>query len=320
MNTKQRVLMALLANESAWHSGDSLAAELGISRESVWKAITALRKAGHQIDARKSQGYHYVGCNHLDEWVIAYHLKQKVNLTVETATPSTQDLAKTWLAAQSTPTVAAFVADSQSHGYGRRGREFYSPAQSGLYLSVVIPNPASDLTQVGLLTTGVATAVVSALRQFFPTADFGLKWVNDVMLNQRKVGGILCEAVLALESATSGAFVIGVGLNLDTPSFPVALDQVAGAISQVPIDRNALAALLIEKIQARAKDYQAGEFLPEYRQLSTVIGKAVTVQIGPQLLSGKVLAIADNGGLVLQTASGVQTLTAGEVIKVDLEA
>lgn len=320
MNTKQRVLTALLAGGDTWHSGDSLAAQLGLSRESVWKAINALRKAGHQIDARKSQGYRYVGCTHLDDMVIAYHLKRQVPLTVEKTVTSTQDVAKKWLAAQNTLTPAAFVADEQTNGYGRRGRHFYSPAQSGLYLSLVIPNPKADLTQVGLLTTGVATAVVDALHEFFPAADFGLKWVNDVILDQRKVAGILCEAVLALESATSAAFVIGVGLNLDTADFPEALAGVAGAITTTPIDRNALAAQLIDHILNRADDYQTGSFLPEYRQLSTVIGRRVTVKIGPHELVGKGVDIAPDGGLVLQTATGTQTITAGEVVKVNVDA
>lgn len=320
MNTKQRVLTALLADGDTWHSGDSLATELGLSRESVWKAINALRKSGHEIVARKSQGYRYVGCTHLDEMVIQYHLKQPLPLTVEASVASTQDVAKKWLATQTQLTSAAFVADRQTNGYGRRGRKFYSPAQSGLYLSLVIPNPKADLTQVGLLTTGVAAAVVDALHEFFPEAEFGLKWVNDVMLHQRKVAGILCEAVLALESATSAAFVIGVGLNLDTAHFPDELSAVAGSISATPIDRNALAASVIDHVIARAADYQAGAFLPQYRQLSTVIGHNVTMKLGTQLLVGKVVDIADNGGLVLLTAQGRQTITAGEVVKVDVDA
>ncbi len=320
MNTKQRVLTALLADGDTWHSGDSLASELGLSRESVWKAINALRKAGHDIAARKSQGYRYVSCAHLDDMVIAYHLQHELPLTVEKTVTSTQDVAKKWLATQTELTPAAFVADAQTNGYGRRGRQFYSPAQSGLYLSLVIPNPQADLTQVGLLTTGVATAVVAALREFFPTADFGLKWVNDVMIHERKVAGILCEAVLALESSTSAAFVIGVGLNLDTAQFPDALKQVAGAISGTPTDRNALAASLIDHIMQRAKDYQAGDFLPTYRKLSTVVGHRVTVKIGERVLTGKVLDIAENGGLELLTDQGLQTITAGEVVKVNVNA
>lgn len=147
------------------------------------------------------------------------------------------------------------MADAQTNGYGRRGRQFYSPAQSGLYLSVVIPNPQADLTQVGLLTTGVATQWWLRCVNSSPRLIL-VEVVNDVMIHERKVAGILCEAVLALESSTSAAFVIGVGLNLDTAQFPDALKQVAGAISDTPIDRNALAASLIDHIMQRAKDYQ----------------------------------------------------------------
>ena len=87
--------------------------KLGLSRESVWKAINALRKAGHDIAARKSQGYRYVSCAHLDDMVIAYHLQHELPLTVEKTVTSTQDVAKKWLATQTELTPAAFVADAR---------------------------------------------------------------------------------------------------------------------------------------------------------------------------------------------------------------
>ncbi|WP_461214946.1 biotin--[acetyl-CoA-carboxylase] ligase [Lacticaseibacillus sp. GG6-2] len=317
--TKQRVLTALLDRAPEWQSGDGLAQELGLSRESVWKAITTLRKQGHQIEARKSQGYRYLGSDHLDADVIGFYMRTTTHLEVASEATSTQDAAKRWLANQATPEPAVFVADAQTAGYGRRGRTFYSPAATGLYLSVVLPNAGQDLSQVGLLTTGVATAVVEVLQEFYPQAALGLKWVNDIVANGHKVGGILCEAVLALESATTPAFVVGIGLNLATTDFPPALQAIAGAISHEISNRNRLAAAISQVVLAMAVDYRSGAFLPTYRALSTVIGRQVTLALGTREVTGLVLGIADNGGLRLQTANGEETYTSGEVIKVAVD-
>lgn len=316
--TKQSVLAELLQDATAWHSGDEIAQKLNLSRESVWKAINALRKSGHNIVARKSQGYRYEGTSELNADVINFYAPHQVaTIKVAPSVTSTQDVAKTWLAAQTELKPAAFLADEQTNGYGRRGRDFYSPKATGLYLSLVLPNVSGDLSKVGLLTTGVATAVVRTLHQFFPDKDFGLKWVNDVYLGNKKVAGILCEAVLELESASSGAFVIGVGLNLATKHFPQALSGVAGAIATGAVDRNRFAAALIQQIMTIAKDFETGSFLPEYRSESITIGHKVTLALGERKVVGKVTGIADDGGLILQTAQGQQTFNSGEVTKVE---
>lgn len=316
--TKQSVLAALLQDPTAWHSGDEIAQQLNLSRESVWKAINALRKSGHHIVARKSQGYRYAGTEGLNADVIGFYAPQQVAaIKVYQSVTSTQDVAKTWLAAQTELQPVAFLADEQTNGYGRRGRDFYSPKDTGLYLSLVLPNASGDLTKVGLLTTGVATAVVRTLHQFFPDKDFGLKWVNDVFLGGKKVAGILCEAVLELESASSGAFVIGVGLNLATRNFPQALHAVAGTITAGEVDRNQFAAALIQQIMTIAKDFESGSFLPEYRSESITIGRQVTLALGERQVAGTVTGIADDGGLILQTAQGQQTFNSGEVVKVE---
>ncbi|MFD1483895.1 biotin--[acetyl-CoA-carboxylase] ligase [Lacticaseibacillus baoqingensis] len=317
--TKQRVLIALLAQRQQWQSGDAIAQALGLSRESVWKAITALRKAGHAIDSRKSQGYRYLGCDQLDADVIAYYAHDAAAIACRPSVESTQGQAKTWLATQAAVAPAAFFAGEQTNGYGRRGRVYYSPAETGLYFSVVLPNTLPDLTQVGLVTTGVATACLGVLQRWFPQADFGLKWVNDIMLGAKKVGGIITEAVLEVESATSAAFVVGIGLNLNTAKFPPAIEAIAGSITTAPVDRNRLAAELLTAILAMYQTVATGDFLPAYRQASTVLGHTVTLALGDRRITGVAQAIAANGGLVLQTAAGNTTYMSGEVVKVDVD-
>lgn len=316
--TRQRVLIDLLAQNGAWRSGDTLAQDLGVTRETVWKAINALRKAGHTIEARKSQGYRYVPSAVLDGDAIAYYTKRKLPIRVMNTVTSTQSAAKEMLSRHDQALPFAVIADQQSNGYGRRGRTFFSPENSGLYMSIVFPNPAPTLQNVGLLTTGVANAVCDVLTVAFPEQMFSLKWVNDILLNGRKVGGIITEAVLELESASSAAFVVGVGLNLTTATFPAALTDVAGAIQvSTTVDRNRLAGALIDVIIQMTGEYQTGAFMPAYRKRSATIGKAVTLSLGNEQVDGTVLDVADDGALVLRDVFGeVRRFTSGEVIKV----
>lgn len=316
--TRQLVLVDLLQHQNEWRSGDELAADIGVTRETVWKAINNLRKAGHNIEARKSQGYRYAPTATLDADAIEFFAQTEMPITVLAEVGSTQIYAKE---AVNRGVKLPFVvlADQQTAAYGRRGRHFYAPAHSGLYMSMVLPNPTDTLQNVGLLTTGVANAVVDVLAQNFPKLNFGLKWVNDVLLDGHKVGGIITEAVLELESTSTSAFVIGVGLNLTTDDFPSELTDIAGAIQVgAHVDRNQLAAQIIDHVQAMFANYSSGAFLSTYRQRSVTIGKHVTLNIGQEQVSGKVLDIADNGGLVVRDVFGeVHTYTSGEVIKVN---
>jgi len=315
--TKQRVLNELLANEDKWLSGDTLASTLGVTRETVWKAINALRKAGHEIDSRKSQGYRHTGRAPLNADTIRYFNQLGIPLVVNQAVTSTQALAKEYLSSHHQPGYAAFVANEQTQGYGRRGRDFYSPANSGLYLSLILPNDDVDLSKVGLLTTGVADAVANVLAEFFPDDHFMLKWVNDVWLNGRKVAGILTEAALELESASSSAFIVGVGINLNTANFPSVINDKAGAITSETVDRNQLAAKLITAIINCHKTYTSGAFLADYRRRSALLNKSVTLNLGQRQVTGLVSGISDDGGIIITTADGNQrSYTSGEVVKV----
>jgi len=323
MTTKEQVLAALLAHPDTWLSGDELAQQSGRSRESVWKAINALKKQGHLIESRKNRGYRYAGSQQLDANAIQIYGQHQFAGPIEVVseTNSTQSLAKQFLSRHQ-PQYAAFFADHQTAGYGRQGREFYSPAQTGLYFSLILPNPTNALANVGLLTTGVAVSILSVLQRFYPDKVFALKWVNDILMDQRKVGGIITEATLELESTSASAFIVGVGLNLTTTDFPEELVPRAQAIDPTTtIDRNRLAAALLAQLVALDQHYSQAEFLPTYRENSMVLGQQVTLQVGNQTIHGTAAAIDEHGGLVIETSDGERkTYTSGEVIKVNLPA
>lgn len=226
--------------------------------------------------------------------------------------PSTSGYAKDYAGHHHVTALHAFLAERQTAGYGKRGRSFFSPADSGIYLSLLVPAAAVTPLAPGLLTTGAAVTVVNVLQRFFPMTVFHVKWVNDIVVDHKKVAGILVEE-------TAGGVVIGIGLNLFTAQFPTELQVKAGAVTGRAVDRNIVVAGLLDALAAFVPAYHTGGFLPEYRALASMIGQSVTVAVGNQTLRGTATAIDALGALVLTLADGSQrVLTAGEVTRVIL--
>ena len=206
----------------------------------------------------------------------------------------------------------------QTAGYGRRGRSFYSPAATGLYFSMILPNPTDRPLQAGLMTTTFAVLIVEVLKQFFPAQDFQCKWVNVVYLDYKKVGGILTEAVIDLESRTTASLVVGIGLNITTKKFPLALKEKATGIA--PTDRNLLVSRLIEAIANNYSDYDNPQYLEQYRQASMILGQKVEVLVNGEVIAGTAKKIENDGALTIRLADGkTKTFNSGEVVKVNFE-
>lgn len=324
VKTKQKVLIELLKNQSEWKSGHEMATDLDVTRETVWKNIKALQADGHIIESKKNMGYRYEGSAELDETAVNFYKSAVVDqVIVEPQMDSTQLAAKNFLATRNVDQPIAFLTDQQLKGYGRYGRAFYSPKASGLYLSVVLPKPKFDGSQVGLITTGIALVVANVLKTFFDEPNLKLKWVNDIYLNGRKIAGIITEAITEVESASTQALVIGVGINLTTTNFPAELKQKAGSLSsptQSNVDRNRLAVAVIETIIKNWDNYLDGSLLPEYRRLSMVIDQKVTLEVGKGQVVGVVEDINAAGNIVIRDADGqIQAFNNGEIKKVNVD-
>ncbi|MCG1000535.1 biotin--[acetyl-CoA-carboxylase] ligase [Lactococcus lactis] len=319
--TKQFVLLKLLQQKGNWVSGDELAEEQKLSRESIWKAINTLKRKGNQIESRKNLGYKYVGNDSLDEDTINFYsgMKLEDKIFVFDEVTSTQELAKQYLSSHEVKQPLIFVANNQTEGHGRRGRNFYSPSDTGLYFSLILPNPSHDILKIGLLTTSTAVAVVKVLEQFYKDKNFQLKWVNDIYLGTYKVGGIITEAALDLESSSAGNFIMGIGLNLSTKDFPADLSEKAQGINpEFKIDRNQLLAEMAKEVINNFANYRQPDLIDEYRKRSLLFGKNVTLKLGTKAVNGKVEGISDDGSLILKAKSGeLQTFKSGEVVKVD---
>ncbi len=227
------------------------------------------------------------------------------HLEVFETLPSTN----TYLKGQShLPHGAVVVAADQSAGRGRRGRHFFSP-QGGVYMSILLRCTFTAKT-VGLLTSAAAVAVARAIETVCPVS-VQIKWVNDLLINGKKVCGILTEGV-----PKDGWAVIGVGVNVNTTAFPQELTDIASSLYKEGgkrVSPELLAAAILNALEPLIEKVETGAFLEETRCRSAVIGRDITVFRGNETFAAHAVGIDDNGGLLVQTDSGTAVLTSGEV-------
>ena len=209
------------------------------------------------------------------------------------------------------PHGTALAARRQTGGRGRMGRSFCSP-EGGLYMSVLLRPTAPDLN---LLTVAAAVAAAEAAEGVV-RRPVGIKWVNDLYLDGRKVAGILSESFA--DEAGDLCVVVGFGVNLVTPpgGFPEEIREIAGAL--LPAEAPGLRERLAEDILHRFLPYAeaAGEraFLPGYRARSLLCGREIAFFRNGIPMSGTVLGVAEDGGLRVRAPSGEETvLHSGEV-------
>jgi len=199
---------------------------------------------------------------------------------------------------------AVFAADEQTGGRGRQGKSFYSPKGTGLYMSVALCGKnVSD----SLFITTAASVLVSQAIEEISGVKASIKWVNDLYLADKKVCGILTEAVRDTNGSLIG-IVVGVGINLNTTVFPDELKPVAASVGQ-SIDRNLLASKIADKLIS----YNGENFISEYKKRSMVIGKDITYYINNIPYYGTAVDIDNKGGLVVNSDGRTITLDSGEI-------
>ena len=204
------------------------------------------------------------------------------------------------------------IADSQSHGRGRMGRSFYSPSSTGLYFSYVY-RPQGDVTSFVSVTSATAVAVCRAIKEV-TSIDAKIKWVNDVYVDEKKVCGILCEAVTEGDKSDANCIIIGIGINVSTENFPSELSDKACSLKACGIDRNRLAAEVINQLEDLINGLENRAFIKEYRERSLVLGKPITFVKNGVETDAVAVSVDDDGGLTVRLSDGSQTtLNTGEI-------
>ncbi|MBQ4650753.1 MAG: biotin--[Firmicutes bacterium] len=329
MSTRLSLLEILNKNKSTYISGQELADQLGISRNSVWKAIKKLQEQGYQIDSRPATGYRLVSSGDvLSPDYIKENIPYPCRVHVVEKTDSTNNLAKT-IADCSTPQI--IVANEQTGGRGRLGRTFHSPAGAGLYMTVAF-QPDFGLDRAMLTTAMSAVAAARAIERV-TGLNPKIKWVNDIYLDGKKVCGILTEAESNFETGRIEKIIVGIGVNCFEASMPEDLNDIATYLAgpQKEFSRNELAAAIACEFFDMLENFDKFSMLREYKSRSFILGEQIMIfnpaiarSIGrpenrlSEGIRARAIDIDENGGLVIEFLEGrrsreMETLTTGEI-------
>ncbi|UZP66736.1 biotin--[acetyl-CoA-carboxylase] ligase [Desulfovibrio mangrovi] len=329
----------LRAAAGGWVSGEELSRRLGISRAAVSKHMRVLREEGHGIESVTRKGYRLL-CepDSLQPEVVRAGLQTSVFGRGEflylpsTASTNMEAMA---LALRGAPEGTVVVADEQTQGRGRKGREWRSPAGGGLYVSLVLrPDIAPEAAPVVTLLTNVVIAeTVAELTGVTPVC----KWPNDVLVHGRKVAGNLTEVFMVADSVAH--IVTGAGINvrplpesvrsgLRTP--PISLAEALGSVpaAEAPavavtggdcsISRLAVLRVFLAQYERWYRRMQAEGITPviaRWKELTDVVGRTLRVEARHGLVEGVVTDVTDDGMLVLRTADGREELLfSGDIV------
>lgn len=206
------------------------------------------------------------------------------------------------------------VANEQTAGRGRLGRSFYSPADTGVYMTLALRSDASEPADPLRLTSAAAVAVVLAIETLTSQRP-QIKWVNDVYLDGRKICGILAEAITDMAACRISHILIGIGVNVSTTAFPAMLSGTAASLCAPELSRASLISAIAERLLHWSARLDPRDYMPFYRSHSLVLGQWIRYsRAGGDFVQAKALAIDDEGGLVvLHEDSSTATLRTGEI-------
>lgn len=321
MNVKWQLIRILEENKGTYISGEEIAARLSVSRNAVWKAVKALKSEGYEIDAITNKGY----CLSEDTDVLnADEISSllggeagKFSIELRRIVDSTNAIAKD-LAISGENEGTIIISDEQTEGRGRKGRKFFSPHGTGVYMSIILRPKISAKDSI-MITTAAAVAVSKAISAV-SEKDAGIKWVNDIYIDRHKVCGILTEAAMNVETGRLDYAVLGIGLNVYSPAekFPIEIDNIAGAIYDSDHGRgnirNQICAEIIKEFFALYPHLESRSFVDEYRSRLFILGEKIFVINGNDYTEAIALDIDDDCRLKVRYDDGTERfLSSGEV-------
>lgn len=317
-STKSKILALLEGNRGQALSGSDIAKKLHLSRSAVWKSIEELRKEGYDIQATTNKGYSLsessdiLSAEGLLLWAQNPTITRDKIHVFKSIGSTNQEAKKMAVGGAGQGTIV--LAEEQTEGRGRLGRSFFSPMGTGVYMSIVL-RPRGTAEEAALTTTAAAVAVCRALYKVLEI-EAGIKWVNDIFVGERKVCGILTEAMSDIQTGVVETLILGIGINVTTEHFPEEIKNTAGSLlpAQCSVSRNRLAAAILDELFDLLPRLGSQELMDEYRARSFITGKWITVHRGDENYEAKALDIDSKGALIIEKTDGSrETLRSGEV-------
>lgn len=313
-------ILRLLRSADGYISGQELCNRFGVSRTAVWKAINQLKEAGYEIEAQQNKGYRLMAAPDLmteaeikslmhTEWVAKEVLYFD---TIDSTNTKAQELAE-----KGYRSGTLVVADKQESGKGRRGRSWVSPSGTGIFMTLMIkpdinPNNASMLTLVAALA--VAKAITSVTGE-----EALIKWPNDIVVNGKKVCGILTEMNAQFDYINH--IVVGIGINVHNESFPEEISQMASSLMIEAGGKRFHRAQIIAETMSYFEQYydtflktqDLSALVREYDKLLVNRNKSVRVLDPKEPFDGKAMGITPKGELIVDTWESRKLVSSGEV-------
>ena len=320
--SRERVLSLLRERQGEYVSGEAMSRALGISRAGVWKAIEGLRQEGYTIASAPNRGYCLEDAPDRLRVGELFGLLSDAKIGSQLLCLDVIDSTNTECkrrAMDGAPEGLVVTAEEQTGGRGRRGRSFQSPRGTGLYLSALF-RPELEPARVGDFTAWVAVAVCDGIEACCGVRP-QIKWTNDIVLEGKKLVGILTELGLESETNTLDYMVTGIGVNVNQSpeDFSPEIRDMATSLSQIlgrPVRRAELAAQIVLALDRMYAGYpeDRAEYLAKYRADCITTGHQVQLITPTARRQAFALEIDDDFNLVVELYNGKrETVSAGEV-------
>lgn len=318
---RDTILQLMSQRQGEYISGEELSRRLGVSRTAVWKHIQALREEGYVIDSQPRSGYRLLERPDLllpgevQAGLQTHVFGRQFHHYAEVG--STNDVARE-LANEGAPEGTVVVAEKQTRGRGRLGRNWFSPSGQGIWFSVILRPPLAP-SEVTKITLVAAVAVARALRGL-TGLDVRIKWPNDLLVGGKKLVGILTQLNAEVEKINYVVIGIGVNANVDMTTFPPEVRTIATSIRVElgqPFSRVKILQRILEELETAYQSFIHGGFpslLQEWKQLSYTLGRWVKVTQPTEEVEGLATDVDEDGCLVLRLADGsCRRVIAGDV-------
>ena len=310
------IIQMLIDSDSEYVSGQNISDKLGITRAAVWKRISKLKELGFEIESVTKKGYKLLSYpDILNKELIEIGMKSDFighSVEVLESVDSTNDYAKK--KAKELVDGSVIISLEQVKGKGRRGRSFHSGKGDGIYLSIIL-KPGFEPTKAPFITSIAGAALVNTFNKF--NIQTKVKWPNDVLINGKKVAGILTEMSADMEFIEY--IVLGVGINVSGLEFPNELKNIATSLKLEGYDVKKLNIIWqfvyeFELLYNLYLNENTSEVVNILRNNSSVIGKQINVHYMNEIESAIAVDINNQGALIIKTQEGeVKELSSGEI-------
>jgi BirA family biotin operon repressor/biotin-[acetyl-CoA-carboxylase] ligase len=313
-------VLQLLNNADDYISGEEISNKLGVSRTAIWKVMNQLRDKGYEIESVTRKGYRLLSSpDILNEAEIKYDLKSKLIgkkvITFDSIDSTNKYGKKIALEGEKEGTV--IISEEQKAGKGRRGRNWVSPPREGIWMSIILrPNTAPENASMITLVAGLA--VCKAIREI-TSLEAMIKWPNDIVINGKKICGLLTE--MNSEIDFINFVIVGIGINVNISKFPSELKEIATSLlleGNSPYNRKIIVKRTLELFEDYYNTYLETEdltnIIDEYNDYCININRKVEVISKKENILGTVKNVTKKGELIVTNSNGDDMIvTSGEV-------